>query len=387
MEQQNTSRSHPLRILVVSTYVPRECGIATYAEDVIRAVELHGAFCQVAAMEQSDRQFSYEDRVITTVCEDRLEDYLALADLINHSWFDVVSLQHEFGIYGGEDAAYVTRFLEALHVPVVATLHTIVQHPTPGARRTLQAIAKHVAGIVTMNGMAVPLLRDVYGAETGKIHVIHHGSPPPTHERGDFAKQRLQLDGQQVLSSFGLINPSKGLEYMVQAMPRIVAEQPDAMYYVLGKTHPVIKEENGEVYRGMLENLAYELGVHDHVRFVDRYLTKEELVNYLLATDTYVTPYRNMEQVTSGTLAYAVGNGCPVVSTPYLHAQYLLAEERGLLVPAENPEQLAKACVQILGDPEMQLRMQQTNWEYGKNLYWPRVGMDYLQVFQRAALR
>lgn len=361
--------SPSLRVLFMSTYVPRECGIATYAEDVLHAIESYGASGQVLAMERPGEPHAYGPRVIGTVQEDRLASYLMAADQVNHGWFDVISLQHEYGIYGGEDADFLVQFVEAVRVPIVVTLHTIVQNPTPGARRNLHAIGKRADGIVVMNGLAPEILRAVYGIDPRKISVIHHGSPVPTIERGQHAKEHLGIDGEEVLSTFGLLSPVKGLEYMVQAMPQVVAQRPRAVYYILGQTHPVIRANEGERYRGMLENMAYDLGVLDHVRFIDRYLLKEELVAYLLATDTYVTPYLNLEQVTSGTLAYAMGSGCPLVATPYLHARYLLEEGRGLLVPARDPAALATATLTILGDPALKTRMEATNWAYGRTLY------------------
>jgi len=375
----------PLRVLVMSTYVPRECGIATYAEDVIRAVEPHGAACRVLAMERPDEHYAYDDRVIGAVREDRLGNYLRAADAINHGGFDVLSLQHEFGIYGGIYADHLLRFLEAVRLPVVVTFHTMVRNPSPAMRRNQRAIAQRADAIVVMNGLATEILRQVYDADPGKVRVIHHGAPVPHRERGEEIKRDLGLEGRRMISTFGLLNPTKGVEYMVQAMPEIVRKYPDAVYLILGRTHPVLRREEGERYRDSLADITRELGVEEHVRFVNRYLTREEVVTYLLATDAYVTPYIDLEQITSGTLAYAMGMGCPIVATPYLHAQYLLAGGRGLLVPERDPGALAGAALRLFDDPELKARMERLNWEYGQTLLWPLVGAEYLRVFRQAA--
>ncbi|MHB0936462.1 MAG: glycosyltransferase family 4 protein [Armatimonadota bacterium] len=380
------SRS-PLRVLMMSSYVPRECGIATYAEDVIHAVEPHGAVCQVLAMERDGKSYAYEDRVIGTVLEDRVESYLQAAEAVNDGGFDVLSLQHEFGIYGGHDADHLLYFLDAVRIPVAVTFHTMVRDPSPAMRQNQHLIAQRANAIVVMNGLAIDILREIYDTEPGKVHVIHHGAPVPHHERGDGIKRDLGLEGRRVISTFGLLNPTKGIEYMVQAMPEIVRRYPDAVYLILGQTHPVLRQTEGERYRDGLTSTARDLGIEEHVRFVNRYLTKEEVVSYLLATDTYVTPYINLEQVTSGTLAYAMGMGCPIVATPYLHARYLLQDGRGLVVPERDPRALADAALRLFDDPALMAHMARRNWNYGQTLLWPLVGAEYLRVFREAAGR
>lgn len=380
------SRS-PLRVLVMSTYVPRECGIATYAEDVIHAVEPHGAVCQVMAMERAGESYAYENRVVGTVLEDRVESYLQAAEAVNDGGFDVLSLQHEFGIYGGLDADHLLHFLDAVRIPVVVTFHTMVRDPLPAMRWNQHQIARRANAIVVMNGLAVDILREIYDADPGKVHVIHHGAPVPHRERGDEIKHERGLDGRRVITTFGLLNPTKGIEYMVQAMPEIARRYPDAVYLILGQTHPVLRQKEGERYRDCLTSTTRELGIEEHVRFVNRYLAKEEVVSYLLATDTYVTPYINLEQVTSGTLAYAMGMGCPIVATPYLHARYLLQDGRGLVVPERDPQALADAALCLFDDPALMARMERRNREYGQTLLWPLVGAEYLRVFRQAAHR
>jgi glycosyltransferase involved in cell wall biosynthesis len=384
MDESQSSPTAPLRVMMLSTYVPRQCGIATYADDVIRAVEPHGAAFHVVAMERPGSGYAYDARVMGTIEEGNRDQYASMADMINASGADILTIQHEFGIYGGEANDDLLGFLEQVRLPTVATLHTVLQKPQSDMRRILSGVGRLVDRVVVMNGLIPPVLERVYGIDPARVAVIHHGAPVPTRQRGREIKTELGIGAEHVLSTFGLISPVKGLEYMVQAMPAIVARHPDAVYYILGETHPVVVQEVGETYRGYLENLAYKLGMLEHVRFVDHYLSKEELVKYLLATDVYVTPYLNLEQVTSGTLAYALGAGCPVVSTPYLHARYLVQRARGLLVPPRKAGCLAHAVLQLLDHPAQRHRIEEENWEFGKELYWPRVGAQYLEVYRQA---
>ena len=373
------------RVVFISTFVPRECGLATFAEDVIGAVSGHGVQCKVVAMNRPGQRIHYDRRVITTVQERRPADYLAAADVINRGHFDVLSVQHEFGIYGGEACDHLATLLDAVRLPVVTTFHTILKAPSPAMRRNLRAVAERTDAIVVMNDLAVALLDKVYNVDTHKVHVIHHGAPPVPASRKRTIKGDLNLREQKIISTFGLLSSGKGLEYAIEALPRILAAHPDVRYLILGQTHPVVKQEEGERYRESLRTLADRLGVRDHVVFVDKYFTKAELIAYLLATDIYLTPYLNMEQITSGTLAYAMACGRPLVSTPYLYAQFLLGHDRGLLVPPRDPEGIAEACLQLLDHPELKAQMERTNWQYGQHMLWPEVGLEYTRVFRRLA--
>ncbi len=374
---------HPLKAIFLSSYVPRECGIATFAEDVLRAVAPHGVTGKVIAMQRPGQQLVYENHVIATVEEHRPAQYAAAAALINRSGCHVLSVQHEFGIFGGEDSMALPELLEAVTLPVVTTFHTVLSRPSPAMRRHLRAVAQHSDRIVVMNTLAVDILAHIYEVDPLKIVTVHHGAPVVPRARLSTIKHDLGLEGRQVITTFGLLSSGKGLEYAVQAMPAIVARHPEAVYLILGQTHPVVKGEEGECYREALRAQAHDLGVEANVRFVDKYFTKAELVAYLLATDIYLTPYLNMEQVTSGTLAYAMACGRPLVSTPYLYAQFLLGEDRGLLVPPRDPDEIADACLQILNHPDLKARMERTNWRYGQTMVWPRVGQEYLRLFRR----
>jgi glycosyltransferase involved in cell wall biosynthesis len=380
-----TSRisAQPLRTVFISSFVPRECGIATFAEDVINAVSDYEVACKVIAMNRTGQHFAYDRRVMMTVQEDRLPDYLAAAAAINRGRYDVLSIQHEFGIFGGVECNHLATFLEMIEIPVVTTFHTLLKQPSPVMRRNLRAVATRSDAIVVMNELAVELLDKVYGIDSKRVHVVHHGAPVVPTGRRRTIKSDLNLKGRKIISTFGLLSSGKGLEYAIQGMARVVKAHPDALYLILGQTHPVIKQQEGEKYRDFLRALADDDGVSSNVIFVDKYFTKAELVAYLLATDVYLTPYLNMEQITSGTLAYAMACGRPLVSTPYLYAQFLLGEDRGLLVPPRDPDGIADACLRILDNPELKARMERTNWLYGQQMLWPQVGQAYARIFQQ----
>jgi glycosyltransferase involved in cell wall biosynthesis len=369
-----------MHVAFMSSFVPRECGLATFTEDLLTAASSHGMDCRVLAMNRPGQAPAYDARVVRTIQEDRLSDYLAAAQFVNRGGFDVLSVQHEYGIFGGVDCDHLSTFLEAVNIPVVTTLHTVVRNPSPAMRRSLSAVARRSAAIMVMNSLALDTLEEVYGVDRCKVSTIHHGAPPPPRERLQTIKADMKLQGRKVISTFGLLSPNKGLEYAVRAMPRIVAAHPDAVYLILGQTHPVVKGQHGERYRDSLKALARELGIAGHVSFVDKYFTKAELVAYLLASDIYLTPYLDMEQVTSGTLAYAMCCGRALVSTPYLYAQFLIGEDRGLLVPPKDAGEIADACLRILGSPVLKAQIERQNWRYGQTMVWPRVGREFLRL-------
>ncbi len=351
------------------------------------AATLQGASCSVIAMNRPGEHHAYDRRVVASIQEDRLENYLSVVDLINSGRFDMLSIQHEFGIYGGTACDHLLRLLDAVHIPIVTTLHTVLQHPTPEMRRQLCAIAKRSTVLMVMNGLAIDILEDVYWIDPQKVAMVHHGAPSTTLRHPETLRSRLGCEDRRIISTFGLIGPGKGLEYAVQAMPAVIQRHPDVYYYILGKTHPVVKEQQGERYREGLQSLARRIGVAEHVVFVDKYLSKDELLQYLQVSDIYLTPYLDMEQVTSGTLAYAMACGRPIISTPYLHARFLLNEGRGILVPPSQSSAITEACDQLLGDPTDTARMESANLKYGQDLLWPRVGQAFVELCIKSATR
>jgi glycosyltransferase involved in cell wall biosynthesis len=328
---------------------------------------------------------AYPAEVQHRIRKDVREDYRAVARDLNASGVDVVSLQHEYGIWGGRDGAYVLDFVDALRIPVVTTLHTVLRAPTPEQRRILAALVRASSSTVVMSAAAASLLTRAYGVDPNRLDIVPHGVPDLPPVDADSVKPRLGLAGRQVILSFGLLGPGKGYESAIAAMPAVAAAHPTALYVVLGATHPDLLAHEGEAYRERLVATARDLGVTDHVRFVDRFVGREELGTWLTAADVFVTPYPNLDQIVSGTLSYAMGAGRAVVSTPYAYARELLAGGRGRLVEPGSIVALSEALGGLLGDPELRALYGRRAYEYSRPMVWSAVRAAYGRIFTRVA--
>ena len=377
----------PSRVAYLSTYPPRECGIATFCEDLVTATLLGDNAGEpiVVAMESGNHGREYPWPVALRVDDDWEEQYAAAADFINDSSVDLVSIQHEFGIFGGIEGRGLFRFLERLRTPVVTTLHTVLPEPEERLRANVQALARHSQRLVVMNGLAIDILHRDYAIDKRKIALIHHGTLPPSLESKEQAKECLGLSGRKVISTFGLVARGKGLEYAIRALPHILPRHPDACYVIVGQTHPSVQRVEKESYREELLRFVDDHGLHDSVRFVNRYVSKSEIVRYLAATDIYITPYLNPQQITSGTLAYALAAGTAIVSTAYLYARFLLDDDRGVLVDFRSESDIAQAVNHLLDHPEIQRSLERRGRLYGQQMSWPAAGAHYLNLFETVA--
>jgi glycosyltransferase involved in cell wall biosynthesis len=379
-----------LRIAFVSSNLPRRCGIATFSADLMAAVKAADprVTCRIAAIDEPNAIRLYGDEVRWRIRQGDASSYRAAAEAINRSNVNIVNVQHEFGLYGTwNDGVYedhLRPFLEALRKPVVTTLHTVPPEPTASMRDTVRAAAQLSDAIVVMAEVAVGLLADRYGIAEVPV-VIPHGMPAiQPHGRGRM-KKKLGVPGRTIISTFGLVDPRKGIEYMIEAMPAIVASHPATLYVIAGQTHPELRRNDGEKYRNQLVETVKRLGVRDHVSFIDEYMAQRDIIELLLASDVYVTPYLDPQQITSGTLAYALGAGKAIVSTAYLHAKEALADGRGILVPFRDPAALAEAVISLLDHPDRRQALEHASYAYASDMSWPRTGEHWLALMRLVA--
>jgi glycosyltransferase involved in cell wall biosynthesis len=385
MNQSSTSSSLN-RVAFIGNYLPRQCGIATFTTDLCEAfaTEYNETTCIAVPVNDTAAGYPYPGRVRFELTEKEIDSYRRAADFLNINNVDLVCLQHEYGIFGGRAGSHILALLRELRMPIVTTLHTILREPDPDQRRVLEEVAGLSDRLVVMSQRGVEFLQEIYGVPPEKIDLIPHGIPDVPFVDPSFHKDLFGVEGKTVLLSFGLLSANKGIENVISALPAILAKHPNVVYIILGATHPHVIQHDGETYRLSLQLLAQEKGVEDQVIFYNRFVSLEELIEFIGAADIYITPYLNAAQITSGTLAYTVGAGKAVISTPYWYAEEILAEERGVLVPFADPAALAKQVIALLDNESDRHAMRKRAYMFGRDMIWPQVARRYRDTFDRA---
>jgi len=385
--QPAPSRSLPLRVAVIGNHLPRQCGIATFTTDLCDAIaaEYGAAQLSVIAVNDGQSSYSYPGRVRFEISEGDIASYRAAADYLNASNVDLVCLQHEYGIYGGKSGNYIMELLKHLKMPVITTLHTMLREPNLDQRVVMHKIAARSERLIVMSQYSSRVLQEVFGVRAEKIDLIPHGIPDLPFERPDVYKEVFSCQGKSVLLTFGLLSPNKGFESVIQAMPRILASHSNAVYMIAGATHPHVRAREGDRYRLELQALAKKLGVEQQVLFVNRFVSPEEMASLVGSADIYITSYCHEAQAVSGTLAYALGAGRAIISTPYWYAAEVLDQGRGVLVPFENPAAIATATIALLANDEARQAMRERAYLYARSMVWNRVAQSYMRSFVEAS--
>ncbi len=380
--------SNPIinRIAFIGNYLPRQCGIATFTTDLCEAVaaECSDTTCIALPVNDSEAGYAYPPRVRFELIEKDIDSYRRAADFLNINRIDVVCLQHEYGIFGGRAGSHILALLHELRMPIVTTFHTILRDPDSDQRKVLKEIAALSDRLIVMSKRGSEFLQTIYGVVPEKIDLIPHGIPDIPFVDPSFHKDLFGVEGKIVLLSFGLLSPNKGIEDVIAALPAVADRFPNVVYLILGATHPHVLQHEGEAYRLSLQWMAQEKGMESHVVFYNRFVSLEELVEFIGAADIYITPYLNEAQITSGTLAYTLGAGKAVVSTPYWYAEEMLAEERGVLVPFHNPAAMAGRIIDLLENDAKRHAMRKRAYMFGRDMVWPNIARRYVESFQRA---
>jgi len=386
MTMEQTKKKKVKRIAFIGNYLPRKCGIATFTTDLCESIasEFNKSTCFAVAVNDADSAYTYPPRVRFEITESDIVSYRRTADFLNINNMDVISLQHEYGIFGGVAGSHILALLRELRMPLVTTLHTVLRQPNPNQRKVVEELIRLSDRMVVMSKKAVEFLHDIYKAPREKIELIPHGIPDIPFVDSNFYKDQFGVEGKMVLLTFGLMSPNKGIENAIKALPAILKQHPNTVYIVVGATHPNTIKNEGESYRLSLELLAEECGVEKGIIFHNRFVSLEELIQFICTTDIYITPYINPEQIVSGALAYVLGAGKPVVSTPYWYAQELLADNRGVLVPFNDPEAIATQTISLLEDNIKRHAIRKRCYLYGREMIWPVVASRYMKCFESA---
>ena len=377
--------SLPSRIAVIGNYLPRQCGIATFTTDLCAAISAEYGTARLLALPVNDTEtgYDYPARVRWSLAQDDVKSYQDAAEFLNFNNIDMVCLQHEYGIFGGPAGSHILHLLRGLKMPVVTTLHTVLREPNPDQLAVMEEIAELSDRLIVMSQLSSQFLQEVFKVPGGKIDMVPHGVPDLPFLDPNFYKDRFGVEGKAVLLTFGLLSPNKGIENVIQALPQILDKHKNVAYIVAGATHPHILRREGDKYRASLQALAKEVGVESQVIFHDRFVSPEEMAEFIGAADIYITPYRYEAQVVSGTLAYALGAGKAIISTPYWHAIELLDDRRGALVPFQNPGAIANKAIELLDTPAIRHAMRKRAYLFARDMVWKRVAQGYMESFAR----
>src|SRR5437773_5877290 len=378
--------SRPSRIAVIGNYLPRHCGIATFTTDLCSAISAEYGTARLLVLPVNDTEegYDYPARVRWSLAQDDVRSYHEAAEFLNFNNIDMVCLQHEYGIFGGPAGSRILHLLRGLKMPVVTTLHTVLREPDPNQLVVMEEIAELSDRLIVMSQLSSQFLQEIFKVPGNKIDMVPHGVPDLPFLDPNFYKDKFGVEGKAVLLTFGLLSPNKGIENVIQALPQILAKHKNVVYIVAGATHPHILRREGDRYRSYLQALAKEVGVESNVIFHNRFVTPEEMVAFIGAADIYITPYRYEEQVVSGTLAYALGAGKAIISTPYWHAIELLDDRRGALVPFQSPDAIARKTIELLDTPAVRHAMRKRAYLYAREMTWKRVAQGYMASFEQA---
>src|SRR6266478_5961499 len=378
--------SLPSRIAVIGNYLPRQCGIATFTTDLCGAIAAEYGTARLLALPVNDIEqgYDYPARVRWSLDQNEVASYEEAAEFLNFNNIDMVCLQHEYGIFGGPAGSHILHLLRGLKMPVVTTLHTVLREPDPNQLMVMEQIAELSDRLIVMSQLSSQFLQEIFKVPGSKIDMVPHGVPDLPFLDPNFYKDRFGVEGKAVLLTFGLLSPNKGIENVIQALPQILAKHKNVIYIVAGATHPHILRREGDRYRSYLQALAKEVGVESNVIFHNRFVSPEEMVAFIGAADIYITPYRYEEQVVSGTLAYALGAGKAIISTPFWHAIELLDDGRGALVPFQDPQAIARRAVELLDTPAIRHAMRKRAYIYSREMVWKSVAQGYMASFAQA---
>lgn len=372
-------------VAVIGNYLPRQCGIATFTTDLVEGLtaEAPNINFWAAAMNDKPDGYPYPEKVRFEINQNKMTDYSVASQFINISQTDIVCVQHEYGLFGGPAGSHLLKLLSDLRMPVVTTLHTILKDPAPEYRDVMCKLADLSDKMVVMSRKASEFLKDIYSVPEEKIAFIHHGIPDTPFIDSSFHKDKFGVEGKKVLLTFGLLSSNKGIENVLQALPAVIKQHPDVVYIILGATHPNILRQHGDAYRIMLQQLVRKLSIDKHVIFQNRFVTLKELCEFLGIADIYITPYLDEAQITSGTLAYAMGTGKAVISTPYWYATEMLAEGRGLIVPFRDPVAIANEVIELLDNDIKRHTLRKKAYTFSREAIWKEVSRKYLQLFSQ----